>query len=151
MPAPIVPIFDYTRRGSFWVIEDIYTGPNGTGRYVPRPNDIVFDINNGWFRVSAVEPAPLFTTTLVSVNMFNYGSGPTEGGMFSQNPFAYHVYINTTVNPMPLAFDYQFEVMGTEPAYVKVFRGSSIGAGSNVISATLDGNGNVLSENIPLS
>lgn len=49
-----VPKYKQDGIGLFWMMKDIYTGPNGTGEYVPNVGDAILDWTAGWFKVISV-------------------------------------------------------------------------------------------------
>ena len=51
----IQPIFDSNRGFREWLRSEIYTGPTGTGVYVPNVDDKVWDWVQGILRVVAVD------------------------------------------------------------------------------------------------
>ena len=51
----VTPNVDPTRRFSTFHISEIYTGPNGTGIWVPNVNDMVIDWDNGIYKVVSVD------------------------------------------------------------------------------------------------
>lgn len=137
-----------------WYRPDIFTGPTGTGQYVPNVNDLILDYSLGLFRVTAVN-ATTNLSTLVSWSQPDdaagviaqdilLGSGP---GTQSES---YRCYINGNVTPKTLAIDSRLRVYGSRAAYCKVFLGTDISASGIVISAQVNSAGQVISENLSM-
>jgi hypothetical protein len=150
----IVPITDPNRGHRRWRKDEIYTGPTGTGRYVPNVNDEVWDWVTGLWQVIAVnlltglsqlkEYEPPKTGSEVSDEDILLGVGHEH-----QNE-SYRVYLDTSVTPHVLAIDSRLRVYGTTVSSVKIFWGTDISDESKVISAMYDHGGTLLGENIPL-
>lgn len=150
----IVPISDPNRGHRRWRKSEIYTGPTGTGRYVPNVDDEVWDWVTGLWQVVAVN-------LLTGLSQLKKYEAPKEGedvsdldmllgvGYEHQNE-SYRVYLDTSVTPHILALDSRLRVYGTTVASVKIFWGTDIGDESKVISAMYDQGGTLLGENIPL-
>lgn len=150
----IVPIGDPNRGHRRWRKSEIYTGPNGTGAYIPNVDDEVWSWVTGLERVVGVnlttglsELVPYVapnTSDTVSEEDMLLGVGP---GYQSES---YRVYLDTSVIPHVLAIDSRLRVYGTTVSAVKVFWGTDISDESKVISAMYDQGGTLLGENIPL-
>lgn len=147
-------IIDPDRKYTEWGIWEIYTGPNGTGSYVPNVDDAVRDWNQGFLRVAAVD----YTTGLSTLVLWDtyaqqqgldsadvlLGVGP---GYQSES---WRVYLDSRKLPHVLEIDRRLHLYGSQAEYVKVFKGVDIGENGEVISAFYDQSGNFLGENIPL-
>lgn len=150
----IIPVSDPNRGPSRWQKHEIYTGPSGTGRYVPNVNDEVWDWDTGLWRCVAtnlstglsqlVQYIPPNIGESVSEEDILLGVGP---GYQSES---YRVYLDTSVIPHVLAVDSRLRVYGTSVSAIKVFWGTDISDESKVISAMYDQGGTLLGENIPL-
>lgn len=148
-------IIESNARFRMFLLEEIYTGENGTGRYVPNVDDMVWDWGTGIrYRVTSVD----YTTGLSDMEVYvpptNNTTGVEQDSILASSPGAtwesYRVYINTTTTPFRMAFDSRLHVYGSNSAFVKVFRGVDISSDGVVVSAMFDQNGNMTSENIPL-
>lgn len=149
----IQPIFDPNRGFREWLRSEIYTGPTGTGVYVPNVDDKVWDWVQGILRVVAVdmstglstlqawqapaEPEPENRLDILS------GVGP---GYASES---WRMLIDSSVVPFRLQFDRRLHAYSSTVSYCKVFLGSDIGPNGRVISKYYDQNGNFISDNIP--
>ena len=153
--ATIVPISNPQRSFQIWSLPQIYTGPNGAGAYVPNIGDLIVDLLNGFNQVTSVD----YTTGLsvwvpwIPPNQNNgvlqsdvlLGSAP---GAPSES---YRCYINTSVTPYSLDLDTALYFYSSKAAYCKVFLGTDISSTGIVISAQVDQNNNVTTENLSLS
>ena len=153
MATAIVPTEDRLRLLGY---DEIYTGPTGTGQYVPNVDDIVFSWDTGFWRVVAVDTGNTNLSMLSRVNIASLGGGLSDvdstivAGV-GANDNAFCAYVNNSVVPHELTLDTRNIWNGSDNAYVKVFRGTDISAATGtVISAMLDTKGKIVSENIPL-
>lgn len=150
---PTVPILTPDNRRRLWFKEEIFTGPSGTGEFVPNVNDGVIDLATGFSKVLAVDVDHL--STLDPVTFTNGAGGATqEDAILANGPNAqseaWRVYINSDVVPPTLAIDSSINFYGDSAEYVKVFLGTDIGGTGHVISAIYNISNVLLSENIPL-
>lgn len=136
-----------------WNIDDLYTPGKDRG-HVPQIKDLVYDLSDGWRRVTGVNPDTGIWTSVkwnpipenpdTDVDKL-IGVGP---GTVSEH---YRVFINDKVTPHVLSVDGGLHIYTESASYVKVFRGTDIGNSGQVISAMYDQQGNFVSENIPLT
>ena len=149
------PIKSPGERFRFWNMVEIYTGPSGTGRYVPNIDDLglnwkelsfyrcVFvDYTTGystWQRVSIGNNTGIDTALDVI-------TGVATGYTYE----SFRIWVNTKQLPYTLHFDARLHLYGTKAAYVKVFLNNDITANGTVISAIYNASGVKTSENIPL-
>lgn len=117
MPSPIIPIVNQSRPYTVWYISDVYTGPSGTGRYVPNVNDKVEEWGRPDRRVIAVD----YGTNLCTLQEIsaNTGGGDTpEDVLLGSGPGTvreeYRVYLNTSVVPHVMAFDSRMHLYGSD-------------------------------------
>ncbi len=152
----VIPNVDPTRRFSVWNIREIYTGPNGTGVFVPNVDDMVINWTGGVYRVAAVDHNRTNLSYLVKVNLNTLGGGVDDGDIAvvtgpGANSNSFRVYINTEVVPHTLTVDSRVIWNGAANTYVKVFKGTDTSETTGVvISAMVSTNGTITSENIPL-
>lgn len=135
-----------------WLWEQVYRGP-GKGRYIPNVDDAVWDWESGLYRVTFVNA----TTGLSILEPYNppedHGPDISEfiyGGERQHLVEDFCVYIDDSVTPHTLAVDTRRPIYGTTKTYAKLFLGTNIGAGGEVISAMYDPAGTFLGENVPL-
>lgn len=150
----IVPISDPNRGHRRWRKDEIYTGPNGTGAYVPNEQDEAWDWATGLWRVAAVNRSTGLSQ-LVQYIPPNVGESVSEEDILlgvgpGYQSESYRVYLDTSVIPHVLAVDSRLRVYGTTVSQIKVFWGTDISDESKVISAMYDQGGTLLGENIPL-
>ena len=152
-----VPVQNPEGRWTIWNYNDLFTGPTGTGIYVPNVNDEVHQIVDATkteYVVTAIDPVTLLSTLRVI-------SGSVTDGEFQMNVLfgvgpgteadTYLVYIDKSVTPYRLTVDERLSVGGSLSTYCKIFAGSDLSAATgNVISAMYDNSGNFVSENVPL-
>lgn len=153
--TPPTLIVDQNRGYREWLLPEIYTGPNSTGRYVPNKDDAVRDWAQGVFRVVDVD----YTTGLSTMQLWTPPQNPNtltdEDILLGTGPGtqseSFRLYIDPSVTPHTLAIDARIHIHGTQATYVKYFRGTDISSTTGqVISAYYDQSGNFLGENIPL-
>lgn len=153
MPSvPITPDFEAATYQSFFTINQIWTGPNGTGRIVPRVKNIVYDKIRGLLEVAAVNPV-LHTSTLIPANITASsalgGTNIVGASLFAASGI-YRIFLNTARIPFTLNFDQRYVINRSDATHLKVFRGSDITDDGMIISAMYDIANNKISENIPL-
>lgn len=154
--STVTPIKEPNRPFTQFLLSDIYTGPSGSGRWVPNVDDMVFDWDTGkrW-RCTSVD----YTTGLSQLE--EYVEPSTGGSVLEEDILlgagpgtqseSYRLYLNTEVLPFKMAFDVRLHTYNPEASVVKVFRGTDISDTGNVISAMVDQNDEIISENIPLT
>jgi hypothetical protein len=153
MSEPIIPISDPNRRWSTWSIDEIYTGSDGTGRYVPNKNDLVIDWQQGIYKVEGVDYSTgLSRLVYWEIPQRNQYSGEDKliGIDIAAQGESYRVYIDGSVIPHTLAVDSRLHIYGTTASSIKLFRGTNIGMEGEVVSAMYDASGVFTGENIPL-
>lgn len=135
-----------------WNLKDIYTGPNGTGVYVPKVGDEVHDIVGRTLTrlvVTGVSDATLLST-LESLTEGNEDGAQVSDSLLAPTPYTYRVMVDESVTPHRLNIDsrcYQHSLLA---AYCKVFLGTNISASGRVISAWYDNQGVYQGEGIPM-
>jgi hypothetical protein len=152
----IAPIYNPYDRWQSWNINEVYTGTIGAGKFVPKIDDIVFEIvGNSIIRyiVRDIDPfaliAQLQRETLANTDdlsqediIFGVGvSTPSE---------TYRVYVDKSVIPFTLTIDARNKIYGSMSNYCKIFKGTDTSTGGQVISRMYDTVNNFLGENIPL-
>ena len=152
MAKPTVPIYNKDGIGSFWMWPDIYTGPTGTGKYVPNKDDAVLHWLTGWYRVADVDGDGLSTmvawTPPQSVDQTSDLLFGTIPGYASESS---RVYYDKSVTPHVLAIDKRMRSYGSEATYVKIFKGTDLTDETGIIIGYMvDSTGHIGSENIPL-
>jgi len=158
MTNPVTILYDPNRGFRTWHISEIYFGPNQTtdGNVVPNIDDLIIDYNRGAFRVVDVANAPTYIPTLKIVDFHvlsteQVGLGGSQRLGLYQPTVLELAFLNTAVIPHTLTIDDRYRCYGVEKVYFKVFAGTDLSPiTGTVISQLFDGNGNFVSENIPL-
>lgn len=156
MSGNISPIYDPEGRFNIWKKPEIFTGPDGTGQFVPKVDDLVVDIISNvvnWSRVSDVNIGN-YLSTLVPIapvpdNSLGIGDISVGVGMGRHNETAF-VYINKNTIPYSLATDGRRYVYGSDKVYCKIFAGTDISGVGRVISAVYNSSGDFVTENVSL-
>jgi len=153
----VVPIYRPADRWSVWNIDEIWQGGIGTGKYVPKVNDMVIDITRPYystFVVNSIDPVTLLPSleplrfnkvddTLTPTDIL-FGTGP---GTPSDT---YRLYLDTSVYPHVLAVDARLKIMGTMSKYAKIFHGVDAANEDSVISRMYDASGSFLTDQVVL-
>lgn len=145
---------DPSRRFTTWARNEIWTGPSGTGNYVPNPMDLIFDVPaNAVYKVVNVD----YTTGLSQWQRFVFSSlnGATDedvligiGPGASSETWRLHVSLKTV--PFQCIFDLRLVIPGQEAAYIKVFKSGNYDDPSNIISGMYDQENSWTSDSIPV-
>lgn len=140
-----------------WNKNQIWLGEIGEGKFVAQVGDEIHDIVGAVINkeiVTARHPTTLIPTLTpedtsretdpMSENEIYFGVGP---GTQSDT---YRVFVDKSVNPHILTPDSRLDIGGINTTYCKIFRGTYTGHDGIVISAVLNQNGEIVSENVPL-
>lgn len=150
-----VPVFDPDRGYREWLLSEIYTGPSGTGRYVPSVNDKIWDWESGKpKRVTEVD----YSTGLSKWENYVGPSVPEDvstdflkGTGPGHRTESWRLLFDDSVVPHVIAPDARLFVYATTVTYAKIFLGTDISQDTGkVISKIYDASGSLVSENIPL-
>lgn len=152
-----MPIYNPIRNpDGMWQIfnrRDIYTGPNGTGQYVPNVEDEVHDIQGNEIRrfiVIAVDPTTLLSTLqAVREVSFDRDIEPSDI-LFGVTPSTYRMFVDRSVSPARIQPDRRLLVGASAAMYCKIFKGIDTSATGTVISAWYDNAGAYVGENLPM-
>ena len=153
----ISPIYNADRRWQVWNMDELYLGGIASNKYVPKINDLVFQITGSLvtryivFDINLSNLIPVLReedsvtqTPNITADEILFGVGP---GTQSDT---YRVYIDKSVTPYRLSIDARLMVAGTMCRWCKIFKGSILTTSGNVISRMYDSSGNLISENVPL-
>lgn len=153
----IAPIYNPYDRWQVWNLNEIYTGTIGEGKFVPKIDDVVFEIyGNALIRYIVRDINPTTMVAVLQQESPNHVDplSPEDvifGVGVSTPSETYRVYIDKSVNPYTLAVDARNKVYGSMTNYCKIFKGTDTSNTSGqVISRMYDTNNNFLGENIPL-
>jgi hypothetical protein len=156
MSENISPVYEPQGAFRIWKKSEIFTGPDGTGPYVPKVDDLAVEfVSNvvNWYRVSDLNIGT-YLSTLVPIAPVpeNYLTGDQIAlgvNAGATNP-THFIYINKRTVPYSMAVDGRRQIYGSAPAFCKVFAGTDTSGVGRVISAVYDSGGNYVGENVPL-
>lgn len=149
------PVYNPHRGWREWYKPEVWTGPDGTGVYVPCVNDRLFDYDRGYERVTWVEEtyphryttepweAPRKPEDVAGMDLLR-GSGP---GYRSES---YRLLVDDSQVPARAAIKGSVYVNALDASYAVLFRGNDTSDKSAVISKFYDDAMVLLGENIPL-
>lgn len=152
----IAPIYNPYDRWQVWNMSEVYLGTIGQGKFVPKIDDVVFEIDgNSIIRyiVRDINPTTMVATLQQESPVQADPLTPEDiifGIGVSTPSETYRVYIDKSVNPYTLSVDARNKVYGSMTNYCKIFKGVDTSNGGIVISRMYDTNNNFLGENIPL-
>jgi hypothetical protein len=134
-----------------WNMSEIYTGPAGTGAYVPKVGDMIIEI------VGTLKSEYVVTSigSDLVARWVKLTKEVDDGSIKENSLFAtagstsetYLAYLDTSVTPHRLSLDARLLVPGTAVAYYKVFAGYNVSGSGEVISAVYNNSGVYVSEN----
>ena len=139
-----------------WHIGEIYQGNPGAGDklHVPNSNDLVFDFENGLYRVAAVDPQT-FIPTLVEWDITKFSGSGVDNlpeGISQKNPRSiYRAFVDYTVSPAKLTIDTSSYIYGSEPIQAKIFLGTDTSEEGTVISRVYTSGGAYLTDTVTLA
>ena len=148
----IRPQYDKRRPHTRWALREIYTGPTGTGSYVPNPDDEVWSWGEGQYRVVSVDYETGLSVLEKNTDK-NLSNGlKEEDVLLSSKPGQpadiFRIYVNTSTVPHTCDFDAFLHVYGSQSRYLKIFKGTDISSRGDVISADFNSSGIMTTENI---
>lgn len=154
MADTIQPISDPNRDWKIWNIAEIYTGPNGTGQYVPNEGDLVFSDAIGWNKVDEVDRTTFLSVIIPATIPAQTGVDPNSDKLLGVGPGSisesYRLYIDDTVLPYKIAFDHRLHTYSEKTVYCKIVEGTDIVSGE-IISRRYDINGDVIDDKIMMN
>jgi len=145
---------DPSRGFRQWHRDEIVT-ENGNGKWVPNPNDLVVDYEQGFFIVTEVD----YTTGLSVLTPWVLPESPEEDDnidvLIGSGPGypseSYRAFLDTTVTPHTLSPDLRLHYYSSSIASYRVFLGTDISQEhGTVISSFYDNAGNFLGDSIPV-
>lgn len=135
-----------------WNMRDVYTGPNGTGRFVVKVQDEVHEIQGNEIRryiVTAVGADNVPTLQAVREVTFDQDIQPSDV-LFGNTASTYRMFVDRSVSPARIQVDRRLMVGSSAAAYCKIFKGTNVNNDGVVISSWLNNAGDYVSENIPM-
>ena len=152
----IAPIYNPYDRWQTWNKNEIYTGTVGQGKFVPKIDDIVFEIAGNTivrYIVRDIDPTTMVAVLQQEVHQESDPFTPEDiifGIGVSTPSETYRVYIDKSVIPYTLTIDSRNKVYGSMSNYCKIFKGTDTSNAGVVISRMYDTSNVLLGENIPL-
>lgn len=152
----IAPIYNPYDRWQTWNINEVYTGTVGQGKFVPKIDDVVFEIAGNTiirYIVRDINPTTMVPVLQQEVHQESDPFTPEDiifGVGVSTPSETYRVYIDKSVTPYTLSIDSRNKIYGSMSSYCKVFKGTDTSNTGIVISRMYDTNNLFLGENIPL-
>lgn len=153
MAKPTVPVYDQDGAFKWWRLDQVYTGPNGTGIYVPNVGDGILDWSTGFYRVVDLDLSTFLarwekwdapTSHDATLDVL-FGTVPGYASESSR------VYYDRSVTPHVLAIEKRLRMYGSETAYVMIFKGTDISKSTGrVIGYMVDPTGHIGDKRIPL-
>lgn len=153
MAKPTVPVYNQDGAFTWWLLDQVYTGPNGTGIYVPNVGDGIIDWATGFYRVTSLDVSTYLAewekwTPPSSVDTSLDALFGTVPGYASESS---RVYYDRSVTPHVLAIDKRLRMYGSETEYVMIFKGTDINKNTGkVIGFMVDSTGHIGTRKIPL-
>ena len=149
--STVTPILTNTStKHVFYIYDEIYTGPTGTGQYVPKINDAVrkynADLTYTDYKVTAVDSVTnLSTLTEVTPALTNTNYTP-----LNSNSESFVVYYDTRTTPYTLQIDRRLTVANNSASYARIFRGYDITDTTKIISQSYNSPGVYVNDLISL-
>lgn len=153
------------RRNVQFFINDLYkytfadTGAGDIekpgGKYIPKVNDLVYDLPTGEYWVSRVAPAPDYTATLVLRNPAGAGGVDLTKDLYLATGTGYQseswrLYVDTRTLPHTADIDLGFRSYVAEATKYCIFEGVNTSDQSKIISAYYNQSGAYVGNSIPL-
>lgn len=152
----IAPIYNPYDRWQTWNLSEVYTGTVGQGKFVPKIDDVVFEIAGNTiirYIVRDIDPTTMVAVLQQEVHQESDPFTPEDiifGIGVSTPSETYRVYIDKSVIPYTLTIDSRNKVYGSMSNYCKIFKGTDTSNTGVVVSRMYDTNNVLLGENIPL-
>lgn len=149
-----VPIYRPDDSWRQWAKHEVFfPGGPGAGRYVPKVNDYVKDVqNNTDYIVDHLDPVTLFPTLRqINPNNINFNISDSDrlfGVGNSAVPDTALLYVDHSHTPGDAFVDMRRRIPGSESRYARVFR--TVDGVEKVISARYDNSGNFIDDKILL-
>lgn len=139
------------RRNDTLNLVDVYkyrlvdSGPeivDGTGKYVPKQDDLIYDFAIGWMRVARVDESDYHVDLTIWKLPTNDDDVDNVDELLGVGPGStsesYRVYIDTRVFPHRLDVNSRLRAYSDTAKEIRVFRGYDISPTGQVISANYD-------------
>jgi len=147
-------VIDLDRGFKTWSRSEVWTGPTGTGQFVPNLNDLIFDVpNNTCYKTTNVD----YTSGLSQWERFTFASlnGATDTDVLigigpGADSETWRLHVSKVTIPFEARFDLRLVIPGSEASYIKVFKMIDNQIHGNVISAMYDSNDDWVTDAIPI-
>lgn len=150
------PMYDENGLWRTWLMSEIFLGKNAQGKYIPKIQDhVVENIGNKIYRYIVVDinwETGIAVLARESTNAGgDFSAEDTLVGIGAGTPATtYLAYVDKSVTPYRLTVDQRCFVPGSMVRYCKIFKGSLLTNEGVVVSRVYDGNGQLVSEDIPM-
>lgn len=151
---PQVGLVDLNRGWKIWEMSQIFTGQVGTGLYCPNVNDLIIDLESGWYLVTTIDittgKCTYIPWKLPAVSQNNIIIDQLLGVGTGMQSETWRVYIDTRQMPFSMQIDGRLHMYRSDADHYKVFLGTDITDNGTVISASYNASGEFVGENIGL-
>lgn len=151
----VSPEYDPHRLFHVWHMNEVYMGVQGTGKHVPRVDDLVIDTNGG--RIDRYVVMDFNQATGVPVLQPEVKDAyPTffepQDALLSPGylPQSYMLYVDKTVRPYRLQVDGACSIKASMAKVYKIFLGVDTSVNGVVVSRLYDAGGQFVTDQIPL-
>lgn len=150
----VVPIRNPESRWTTYALQEIYTGQQGAGKYVPKLNDYVVDYEtHQWYKVIRLDE----TTWIAELDAIKTSVPDDEfsekdrllGAGSGIETETFRIFIDRSVIPYALTPDARLSFKASMASYIRIFKGDEING--KIISMMYDSAGNLLGDKVPLS
>lgn len=147
------PVYNPNGRWQMWNINEIYLGDTGSNKFIPKINDLVFDIEKNCIYIVEEVGRSTYIPKLKPFSLLIGNSNKSENDKLinlSNNASldTLRVFLNKSVVPYTADIDRRVLIPGKGNLTAKLFLGTDISENGKVISKTYVNNGSYISENI---
>lgn len=151
----IAPVYEPDSVWKIWNLDEIFKGQEGKGKYVPKVNDYVCDIEtNEYYIVVSIDTTTMIAELRKIVGLREIQRIEEIDKLISTDRYArhetYRVYLDTSVLPYTLTVDARFKVYGSMTHHAQIIRGSRLNNTAQVVSMVYDQHGIMVDQNIRL-
>jgi len=151
---PLVGIVDLEREQRIWFMNQIFTGLPGTGLYCPNINDLIIDLQSGWYLVTdhdiTTGKSTYIPWELPAVTQNNVIVDSLLGVGTGEQSETWRVYIDTRQMPYSMQIDGRLHLYRSDADHYKVFLGTDLTENGTLVSASYNVSGEFQGENIGL-
>jgi len=151
----VAPEYDPNRLFHVWHMNEVYTGVQGTGKHVPRVNDLVIDTNGGRieryvvmdFNQATAVPVLQAEVKDLAPTFYEPNDVLLSPGYLAQSHMC---YVDKSVRPYRVQVDAAYSVKASLAKSYKLFLGVDTSANGIVVSRVFDAGGDFVTDQIPL-